>query len=134
MRLTREVREQFRRYGRKGGLQRAKRMKPGERKAVARRAATARWVQHRFGLPSFEALGLPGGVAMLRSIGPRAFAAAGGVLPFEDRGALRILATGPDGVGIVLHDRARGRDPEPVVADLPRTDAKQYPAHARYRG
>ena len=56
-----EVRELFRRHGRKGGLQRAKRLQPERRKAVARRAATARWIQYRFGHASFEALGLPGG-------------------------------------------------------------------------
>ncbi|MDX1623608.1 MAG: hypothetical protein R3199_06475 [Gemmatimonadota bacterium] len=31
------------------------------RSAVARRAASARWVRHRFGEASFERLGLPGG-------------------------------------------------------------------------
>jgi len=31
------------------------------RTAVARRAATARWIRNRFGSPSFEALGFPGG-------------------------------------------------------------------------
>ena len=31
------------------------------RKAVARRAATARCIRHRFGSSSFEALGFPGG-------------------------------------------------------------------------
>ncbi len=36
-------------------------MTPEARKAVARRAATARWIRQRFGSPSFEALGLPGG-------------------------------------------------------------------------
>ena len=36
-------------------------MTPEARTAVARRAAMARWVRKRFGSPSFEALGLPGG-------------------------------------------------------------------------
>jgi len=31
------------------------------RRSVARRAATARWIRHRFGSSSFEALGFPGG-------------------------------------------------------------------------
>jgi len=61
MRLPPKVREQFRRYGRKGGLRRAERLKPELRAAVARSGATARWIQHRFGAPSFTALGLPGG-------------------------------------------------------------------------
>lgn len=36
-------------------------MTPGARRAVARRAAAARWIRHRFGAASFEELGLPGG-------------------------------------------------------------------------
>ncbi|MFQ5690880.1 MAG: hypothetical protein ACE5HQ_11470 [Gemmatimonadota bacterium] len=61
MELPEEVRERFRRYGRSGGLRRAERMSPAARRAVARRAATARWIRHRFGASSFERLGLPGG-------------------------------------------------------------------------
>ncbi len=61
MRLPEEVRERFRRYGRAGGRRRAERMTPGERRAIARRAAAARWIRHRFGAASFEELGLPGG-------------------------------------------------------------------------
>jgi hypothetical protein len=36
-------------------------MSPAARSAVARQAATARWIRHRFGEASFERLGLPGG-------------------------------------------------------------------------
>jgi hypothetical protein len=36
-------------------------MTAAERASVARRAATLRWIRHRFGDASFEALGLPGG-------------------------------------------------------------------------
>jgi hypothetical protein len=61
MKLPTEIRERFRRYGRTGGRARAARMRPGVRKAIARRAAAARWIRERFGAPSFEALGLPGG-------------------------------------------------------------------------
>jgi hypothetical protein len=61
MDLPDEVREQFRRYGRSGGLRRAERTTPARRRSVARRAATARWIRERFGATSFEALGLPGG-------------------------------------------------------------------------
>lgn len=61
MELPHEVRERFRRYGRAGGRRRAERMSPEARTAVARRAATARWIRHRFGEPTFEALGLPSG-------------------------------------------------------------------------
>jgi hypothetical protein len=35
-------------------------MSPEARRAVARRAAVARWIRERFGAPSFTALGLPG--------------------------------------------------------------------------
>ena len=61
VKLPSEVLEQFRRHGRSGGRARAARMTPAARSAVARRAATARWIRRRFGSPSFEALGLPGG-------------------------------------------------------------------------
>jgi hypothetical protein len=39
-------------------------MSPGARSAVARRAATVRWIRHRFGDSSFERLGLPGGATV----------------------------------------------------------------------
>ena len=61
MKLPRSVRERFRAYGREGGHRRAARMNAEARKRVARQAAIRRWVQVRFGAPSFEALGLPGG-------------------------------------------------------------------------
>jgi hypothetical protein len=61
MKLPTEVREQFRRHGRMGGRTRAARMTREARTAVARRAATARWIRKRFGSASFEALGFPGG-------------------------------------------------------------------------
>ena len=60
MRLPAEVRERFRRYGRTGGEVRAARMSSAAKRAVARRAAIARWVGVRFGASSFAALGLPG--------------------------------------------------------------------------
>jgi hypothetical protein len=62
MKLPIELREQFRRHGRRGGRMRAARMTREARTAVARRAAVARWIRNRFGSPSFEALGFPGGV------------------------------------------------------------------------
>jgi len=61
MKLPIEVREQFRRFGRAGGRERAARMSPAARRAVARRAGLARWVRERFGASSFEEIGLPGG-------------------------------------------------------------------------
>jgi hypothetical protein len=36
-------------------------MSPTARKSVARKAAIQRWIRVRFGAPSFEVLGLPGG-------------------------------------------------------------------------
>jgi hypothetical protein len=39
-------------------------MAPGARRAVARRAATARWIRDRFGSPRFAELGLPGGAIL----------------------------------------------------------------------
>lgn len=61
MNLPVEVREQFRRHGRAGGRARAARMTREARIAAARRGATVRWIRSRFGSPSFEALGFPGG-------------------------------------------------------------------------
>ena len=61
MDLPDEVRKEFRRYGRKGGQKRARALTPAAKKAVARRAAVARWTRARFGASSFAALGLPGG-------------------------------------------------------------------------
>lgn len=61
MRLPADIRERFRRYGRVGGRRRAAGMTEAERVAVARRAAMTRWIRRRFGVASFEALGLPGG-------------------------------------------------------------------------
>jgi anti-sigma-K factor RskA len=64
MELPEDVRQRFREHGRRGGLRRAERLPPAAREAVARRAATARWTRRRFGMSSFEALGLPGGTAV----------------------------------------------------------------------
>jgi hypothetical protein len=61
MKLPAEIREQFRRHGRRGGLSRAASMDGPTRRSVARRAGTARWIRARFGASSFAALGLPGG-------------------------------------------------------------------------
>ena len=61
MDLPNDVKKQFERCGREGGLKRARRMTPPAMKAVARRAATARWMRARFGAKNFATLGLPGG-------------------------------------------------------------------------
>jgi hypothetical protein len=61
MKLPDSVREQFRRHGRAGGRARSARLSAGARRAIAHRAAAARWIRARFGAASFEELGLPGG-------------------------------------------------------------------------
>lgn len=59
--LPEDVREQFREHGRAGGRRRAELVPPEARSAIARRAASMRWIRRRFGDSSFERLGLPGG-------------------------------------------------------------------------
>lgn len=61
MKLPKDVRKRFVRYGRQGGKARAARLTAEARRTTARRAASARWVRERFGASSFAALGLPGG-------------------------------------------------------------------------
>lgn len=61
MRLPPSVVEAFRRQGRRGGQERARRLSADERSAIARIAATRRWTRVRFGEARFEDLGLPGG-------------------------------------------------------------------------
>jgi hypothetical protein len=61
MKLPIDVRERFRRYGRRGGLTRAARIDASERRRTARQAATARWVTERFGVRRFADLSLPAG-------------------------------------------------------------------------
>jgi len=64
MDMPENVREQFRRFGSVGGRRRAEVMAPRARRSIARRAATVRWIRERFGAPTFEVLGLPGGDAV----------------------------------------------------------------------
>lgn len=61
MKLPEEIRRAFARHGRRGGQVRAARTSPEARRAIARRAATSRWIRERFGNSSFAELGLPGG-------------------------------------------------------------------------
>lgn len=60
MKLPAEVREQFRQYGREGGRTRAARLDAPRRRAIARRAATGRWLRTRFGVTRVAELALPG--------------------------------------------------------------------------
>jgi hypothetical protein len=68
MRLPKEVRERFRRYGRAGGKARARRLSSRTREAIARRAALRRWIRARFGATRFADLGLPGGAEIDRGL------------------------------------------------------------------
>ena len=61
MKLPDDIREQFVRYGRRGGKARAARLHPDGRRAIAQQAASSRWIRERFGAASFTELGLPGG-------------------------------------------------------------------------
>ncbi len=124
MELPEEVRERFRQYGSSGGRRRAARMSPAARRAVARRAATARWIHHRFGAASFEQLGLPGGDMVDAGLADLAF---GRTTP--DSLALSVAAPRlrREGVpvGAVLEDPERR-----LFELLSRTEADL--AHARY--
>jgi len=60
VKLPREIREQFRRHGREGGLARAARIGAAERRRIARQAATTRWIRSRFGVSRLADLPLPG--------------------------------------------------------------------------
>jgi hypothetical protein len=42
-----EIREYFAKFGRKGGLATARNLTPEQRKAIARKAAQARWAKQR---------------------------------------------------------------------------------------
>ena len=61
MRLPPSLLAEFKRQGRVGGLERARRLTPAARTAIARRAAIRRWTRARFGSARYEDLGLPGG-------------------------------------------------------------------------
>jgi hypothetical protein len=124
VKIPEEVRQAFVRHGRRGGKVRAARMTPEARRAVARQAATSRWINQRFGGASFEALGLPGG-------------------DIVDAG-LSHLAAGiesPQSLAVSLAAPRLRREGVPVGAALPDADDRLYAllsktqgdlAHARY--
>lgn len=124
MKLPEEIRQAFVRHGRRGGKARAARMPPEARRAVARQAATRRWINARFGGESFEALGLPGG-------------------DIVDAG-LKDLAAGiesPQSLAVSLAAPRLRREGVPVGTTLPDADDRLYDllsrtqgdlAHARY--
>jgi hypothetical protein len=99
-------------------------MSPEARRAVARQAATTRWINARFGAESFEALGLPGGDIV--DAGLKDLAAG-----IESAQSLAVSLAAP---------RLR-REGVPVGATLPDADDRLYAllsrtqgdlAHARY--
>ena len=60
MKLPAKVREQFRQFGRSGGVARAECLAPSRRRTIARLAAITRWTRARFGVSHFAELRLPG--------------------------------------------------------------------------
>lgn len=68
MDLPPAVRRSFQDQGRRGGLERARRLTPEARRRIGRRAAVTRWTQARFGSPRFEPLGLPGAALVDRGL------------------------------------------------------------------
>jgi len=60
MKLPADVREQFRRHGRRGGHERAARIAPADRRRIGRQAVTTRWLRSRFGVSRLSQLALPG--------------------------------------------------------------------------
>jgi hypothetical protein len=99
-------------------------MHPDTRKAVARRAATARWIRQRFGDSSFEALGLPGGEIVDAGLADLAAGEATVESLLVSLAAPRLRREGVP-VGAV-HD-----DPEDSLYDLLAQSAGDL-AHARY--
>ena len=124
MDIPEEVRERFRQYGQMGGQRRADRMSPAARSAVARRAATVRWIRQRFGAASFEQLGLPGGDIVDAGL---ADLAAGQTTPESLAVSLAAPRLRREGVPVlgVLEDPERR-----LFALLSRTEGDL--AHARY--
>ncbi len=124
MELPDEVRERFRQYGRSGGRRRAARMSPAARTAVARRAATARWIRHRFGAASFEQLGLPGGETVDAGLRDLAYGRATRESLAVSLAAPRLRREGVP-IGEALEDPERR-----LFESLSRTEGDL--AHARY--
>lgn len=119
-----EVRERFRSYGRAGGRRRAARMTPGRRRAVARLAAMARWIRHRFGVESFEQAGLPGGALVDKGLADLAHNRASRESLAVSIAAPRLRREGVP-VGPVLDEPERG-----LFEMLSSTEGDM--AHARY--
>lgn len=124
MELPPEVLDLFRRHGRRGGKVRAARMSPQARSAGARRAATARWIQERFGARDFASLGLPGGELIDKGLADLAAGVASAESLLVSLAAPRLRREGVP-VGIVQPD------PEQRLYDL-LCQSEGDLAHARY--
>src|SRR5262245_57101703 len=68
MRMSSATRAEFRRQGRRGGQERARRLSAEARRAIASDSAVRRWVRARFGAPLFRDLGFPGGAMVDRGL------------------------------------------------------------------
>lgn len=99
-------------------------MSPAERRAVARRAATARWIRDRFGAPSFQRLGLPGGELVDAGLSDLASGRATPESLAVSLAAPRLRREGVP-IGTVLDDPERR-----LFEMLERTEGEL--AHARY--
>lgn len=124
MDIPEEVRERFREYGRIGGRRRAENLSPAARSAVARRAATLRWIRERFGAKSFDRLGLPGGEIVDVGLADLAFGRASPESLAVSLAAPRLRREGVP-VGQTLEDPERR-----LLELLSRTEGDL--AHARY--
>ncbi|HUF74893.1 MAG TPA: hypothetical protein VMM35_01380 [Longimicrobiales bacterium] len=124
MDLPPEVRDQFRRHGRRGGKARAARLSARARTAGARRAATARWVRQRFGSRDFASLGLPGGALIDAGLADLAAGVTSTESLLVSLAAARLRREGVP-VGAVEPD------PEQRLHDL-LADSEGGLAHARY--
>lgn len=124
MEIPPEVRERFREYGAIGGRRRAGRLTPQRRRAIARRAATSRWIRHRFGAASFEEAGLPGGDLIDAGLADLAEVRETPASLAVSLAAPRLEREGVP-VGDVLEDPERG-----LFQSLLRTEGDL--AHARY--
>jgi hypothetical protein len=124
MDLPPDVRDQFRRHGRRGGKARAARLSARARTASARRAATARWIRERFGARSFAALGLPGGALIDSGLADLAEGVTSAESLLVSLASARLRREGVP-VG------ATERDPEQRLYDL-LAESEGGLAHARY--
>jgi len=125
MHLPPSLRAEFQRQGREGGLERARRLTPAARRAIARRAAIRRWTRTRFGSARFEDLALPGGAMIDKGLDDL----AGGI-------------ESPESLVVSLAAPRLRREGVPVPAELLRdADRRLYRllesrdgalAHARY--